>query len=422
MTMMTGLLRSSSLVLFLLLSLSVAAIAQSRKGADKGTLNKETFMEMESVSNPAISPDGRQIVFTRSWVDKVKDERVSNLWIVDSEGSRPRELTSGTWRDSQPVWSPYAKRNAFLSDRDTTNQLHVLWVETRESSQLTRLDQAPSGINWSPDGKSIAFTAFEADNDPILAVKLPERPRNAQWAKPAVIVNRLSWAADVRGHLPQGFTQVYTIDSVLGGTPRQITSGKYNHNAPEWSADGKMIYVSSIRKPDAEYLRGDSEIYSIDLKTLEIKTLTTRHGPDGNPQVSPDGRWIAYVSNDAGRYEVYARPFPGPGGKVQVSTEGGVEPAWSRDGKEIFYRTRDRMMSVPVALGSGLSIGKPATLFQNSDVYAIPFAEIRQYDVAPDGRSFVMIRLPDTQAPAFVPVLVTNWFAELERKLRSAEP
>src|SRR5687767_9065428 len=124
--MMTKLLRSSSVVLVLLVSLSVMALAQSRRGAersaergaDKGTLNKETFMNMESVSNPAISPDGRQIVFTRSWVDKVKDERVSNLWIVDIDGSRTRELTSGPWRDSQPVWSPDAKRIAFLRDRD----------------------------------------------------------------------------------------------------------------------------------------------------------------------------------------------------------------------------------------------------------------------------------------------------------------
>jgi len=236
------LLRSSSLVLFLVLSLSLAAMAQSRKG----TLTKETFMDMESVSNPAISPDGRQIVFTRSWVDKVKDERVSNLWIVDVDGTRVRELTSGTWRDSQPVWSPDGKRIAFLSDRDGTNQLHVLWVDTREAAQLTHLEQAPAGINWSPDGKLIAFTAFEADNDPILAVKLPEKPKNAQWAKPAVIVNRLAWAADGRGPLPQGFTQLYTIDSVLGGTPRQITSGKYNHNTPEWSADGKTISPQQV--------------------------------------------------------------------------------------------------------------------------------------------------------------------------------
>jgi Tol biopolymer transport system component len=95
-----------------------------------------------------------------------------------------------------------------------------------------------------------------------------------------------------------GFTEVYSIDSALGGTPRQITSGKYNHNGPEWSANGQTIYVSSIRKPDAEYLRGDSEIYAVDMKTLEVKTLTDRKGPDGNPQVSPDGRLIAYIGYD----------------------------------------------------------------------------------------------------------------------------
>ena len=141
---MTQLLRSSALVVLVLVSLCAAVLAQPRKGtADKGTLSKETFMDMEGVSNPAISPDGRQIVFTRSWVDKVKDERVSNLWIVDVDGTRTRELTSGTWRDSQPVRSPDGKRIAFLSDRDGTNQLHVLWVDTREAAQLTHLEHAP---------------------------------------------------------------------------------------------------------------------------------------------------------------------------------------------------------------------------------------------------------------------------------------
>src|SRR5262245_24153502 len=300
--MMTKLLRSSLLGL-LSISLCLGTFAQSRKStSDKGTLNKETFMDLESIGGPAISPDGKQIVFSRSWIDKVKDERVSNLWIVDSDGARVRELTSGTWRDSQPVWSPDGKRIAFMSDRDGTNQLHVMWVDTREVAQLTHLEQAPSGINWSPDGKAIAFTAFEADNDPILAVRLPERPRNAQWAKPAVIVNRLAWAADGRGPLPMGNTQIYTIDSALGGTPRQITSGKYNNSGPEWSSDGKTIYFAAIRKPDAEYLRGDSEIYAVDLKSLEVKTLTDRKGPDNGPQVSPDGRWIAYTGYDEKNY------------------------------------------------------------------------------------------------------------------------
>jgi dipeptidyl aminopeptidase/acylaminoacyl peptidase len=325
--------------------LSIPALGQSKKSL----LEKETFMNMESVSNPSISPDGKQIVFTRTWVDKVKDEYRSNLWIVDTDGARVRELTSGSWRDSAPVWSPDGRRIAFLSDRDGTTQLHVLWIDTREVAQLTHLEQAPGGVRWSPDGKSIAYTSFEADNDPILAVRLPDRPRNAQWARPAVIVDRLTWAADGRGPLPRGYTQVYIIDSVLGGTPRQITNGKYNHSAPEWSSDGKTIYISSIRKPEAEYLRGDSEIYAVNLQTLEVKPLTDRKGPDANPQVSPDGRWIAYTGYDDKMYtshlaSLYLMDSAGVSKKLWAGNlpSSPANVTWAADGSGVFYGMEER--------------------------------------------------------------------------------
>ena len=276
------------------LSLSLTALAQSKPRL----LDKDTFMDMESVGNPAIAPDGKQIIFTRTWVDKTKDLYRSNLWIVESDGSRPRELTSGARNDSAPEWSPDGKRIAFLSDRDGTNQLHVMWLDTREAAQLTHLEQAPTNLKWSPDGKWIAYTAFVADTDPILNIKLPERPRGAEWAKPAVLVDRLAWAADGRGPTPKGYSHAFIVDATLGGTPRQITNGKYSHNGFDWSADGKAVFVSGTRKPDAEYLRGDSEIYSVDLATLEVKPLTERKGPDGNPSVSPDGKLIAYVGYD----------------------------------------------------------------------------------------------------------------------------
>jgi dipeptidyl aminopeptidase/acylaminoacyl peptidase len=278
------------------LCLSVSAQQKPR------LLDKETFMEMESVGNAEISPDGKQIIFTRTWVDKMKDQYRSNLWIVDIDGTRIRELTSGARNDSSPVWSPDGKRIAFLSDRDGTNQLHVMWLDTREMAQLTHLERAPGNLKWSPDGKQIAFTSFAPDNDPVLSVKLPERPRGAEWAKPPVIVDRLSWAADGRGPLPKGNTHIFVIDATLGGTPLQITSGKYNHTGIDWSPDGRKIYFSAIRKPEAEYLRNDGEIYSADLATLEIKQLTDRKGPDSNPIVSPDGKYIAYVGYDDKMY------------------------------------------------------------------------------------------------------------------------
>ena len=278
--------------------LCTVALGQQKKRL----LDKETFMDMESVGSPAISPDGTQIIFARSWVDKVKDQHRSNLWIVDTNGTRVRELTTGNHSDSSPVWSPDGKRIAFLSDRDGTSQLHILWLDTKETAQLTHLERAPSNLRWSPDGKWIAFTSQVPDTDPILSVRLPERPRGAEWAKPAVLVDRLSWAADGRGPTPKGYTHIYVIDSILGGKPRQITSGKFNHGDPQWSADGKTIYISGIRKPDAEYLRNDSEIYAIDLATLEVKQLTDRKGPDNNAEVSPNGQWIAYTGYDDKKY------------------------------------------------------------------------------------------------------------------------
>ncbi len=265
-------------------------------------LDKESFMDMESIGSPVISPDGKQIIFVRTWVDQKTDRYTSNLWIVDDQGQRVRELTHGTWNDSSPVWSPCGERIAFLSNRSGATQIHVMWLDTRETAQLTYLTESPSNLRWSPDGEKLAFTMFIRDKDPILSVKLPERPRGAQWAESAIIIDRLSWRRDGTGPVPKGYSHIYTIDAALGGTPRKITSGDYSHQDPQWGMDGKTIYFSAIRKPDAEYLHGDTEIYSVDLETLAVTTLTTRKGPDRGARISPDGRWIAYSGYDDKNY------------------------------------------------------------------------------------------------------------------------
>jgi dipeptidyl aminopeptidase/acylaminoacyl peptidase len=320
-------------------------------GAEKNykLLDKETYMEMESIGSPNISPDGMHILFTRGWIDKKSDRSRSNLWIVDIAGKRVRELTHGNWRDFSPVWSPDGKKIAFLSDRDETTQIHVMWLDTREVAQLTHLDRSPGSLRWSPDGKKLAFTQFIPDDKSILPVKLPKRPKGAKWAKPAVIVDRLSWSRDGRGPTPKGNTHIFAIDAALGGTPKKITSGDYSHSDPQWSQDGKKIYFSAIRKPDAEYLRGDSEIYSVELSTLKIKTLTNRKGPDRGPRISPDGKWIAYTGYDDKNYtshlsNMYLMDI---GGAKKSVLAGGLPNSpssitWAPDGSGVYYLMREK--------------------------------------------------------------------------------
>lgn len=261
-------------------------------------LDKESYLDMESIRSPRISPEGDEIIFTRRWVDKKKDRFNSNLWIVDVEGEKVRELTRGNWRDSSPVWSPCGEKIAFISDRDGSSQIYVMWLETREVAQLTHLTQSPRDLTWSPDGKKLAFTMVIRDKESPLSVKLPPRPKGAQWAKPAIIIDRLSWRQDGRGPIPKGYSHIYTLDARVGGTPQKLTSGDYNHHSPQWSKDGKTVYFHGIRKPHAEYLHGDSEVYRVDTETLDISSLTSRKGPDRNPLVSPDGHWIAYTGYD----------------------------------------------------------------------------------------------------------------------------
>lgn len=337
--------------LFLIVTGSMQTLGQEK---NYKLLNKETYMDGESVRSPNISPDGKYIIFTRGWIDKMNDRSRSNLWITDIEGTRVRELTHGNWRDYSPTWSPDGKKIAFLSDRDGTTQIHVFWLDTREIAQLTHLNRTPGNIRWSPDGKKLAFSMFIPDTKPILSVKLPKRPRGAKWAKPAVIIDRISWRNDGRGYILKGFNQIFVINAELGGTPRQITTGDNPHYPaqqssrrpviPEWSADSKRIYFSAVRKPNIDYRDGDSEIYSVDLKTLKIKVLTDRNGPDRGSRVSPDGKWIAYMGYDEKKYTSHLSNLylmDTNGGKKRLlagnlpNTPSSL--TWAPDGSGVYY-------------------------------------------------------------------------------------
>jgi hypothetical protein len=134
-----------------------------------------------------------------------------------------------------------------------------------------------------------------------------------------------------------------------------------------------------------------------------------------NPHFSPDGRWVAYDSDETGRTEVYALPFPGPGRKWRISTDGGIQPLWARDGRELFYRNGDAIMGVTIQTSPSFSPARPRLLFRR----ALGTTMRYQYDVAPNGLFLVIEPLPP---PALGPLtIVLNWHTELERRLSAAQ-
>src|SRR5262245_49652255 len=186
--------------LILTLSAALAAELFAGAGRDLGAASnrfepREVF-DLEWASNPQISPDGRRVIYVRNFMDIVKDRRRSTLWLVNADGTDHRALTSGNRNDGNPRWSPDGKRLLYTSiDDNNAVQLWVRWLDTGETGKLTNLIESPSGVAWSPDGRSIAFLMFVPDPQKPFAPQ-PDKPDGAAWAAPPRTIQRLLYRAD----------------------------------------------------------------------------------------------------------------------------------------------------------------------------------------------------------------------------------
>jgi Tol biopolymer transport system component len=181
-----------------------------------------------------------------------------------------------------------------------------------------------------------------------------------------------------------------------------------NHLPTDWSADGRLLALQSF-SPGSK-TTWDVWTYSFGDKT--VKPFAQSAYAETGASFSPDGRWLAYASDESGRSEVYVQPFPGPGSKSRVSTAAGGQPRWRRDGRELFYREpAGRFMAVPVtARGGTFEAGTPQPLFE---VRANPTPGT-QYDVTGDGQRFI-VSVPARAEGASPLTLVLNWPALLQR-------
>ncbi|MEZ4587068.1 MAG: S9 family peptidase [Gemmatimonadales bacterium] len=306
----------------------------------------EDVFELEWAADPQISPDGSRIVFVRSGFDKLTDGTRASLWTVNADGSDLRALLAPDRRAGSPRWSPDGRRLLFVSRGQGGAQLFVRWMDTGQEAELTHLSSAPGGLAWSPDGKWIAFTMFVPEAGTPL-VSLPSPPEGADWGPPIKYIDQIFYRADGEGYLERGRRHIFVLPAE-GGTPRQLTTGPYDHGAPRWTPDGRAILFSANRRPDADYQPNDSEIYEVQVRSGEIKQLTDRRGPDDGPAISPDGAWIAYTGYDD-RFQgyqvtrLYLMKRDGSGSRLlseRLDRDVGT-PVWRADGKGLVFQYDD---------------------------------------------------------------------------------
>ena len=247
-----------------------------------------------------------------------------------------------------------------------------IWVYDVSRDTLTRLTFEGNQNNvpaWSPDGRRIAFQSTRAG------------PGNLFWQ-----------ASDGSG-----------------SAERLITSDNLQ-NPSSFSPDGQLLAFQD-NPPET-----GRDIWILRLADRKAQPFLRTPYEDTAPMFSPDGKWLAYSSDESGRREIYVQPYPGPGGKWQISTDGGQEPVWNPKGGELFFRSGSKIMAVGVDTKSGFAAGKPRRLFEGP--YLPTAGSFPYYDVSPDGQLFLMLKPVESQTSAPTQInVVLNWFEELKRKV-----
>jgi serine/threonine-protein kinase len=269
-----------------------------------------------------------------------------------------------------PRLSPDGKQ-LVVSRLETLPTLWIYGMERGTSRRLTEEKDGEYWAIWTPDGKRIVFNSTQTG-----------RPMIPLFSKPAD-----------------------------GSGPAELfTEGEYHQQPKSWSADGKVMVLTEGLNPETGL-----DIWMLKLEG-DRKPESFLHSKynEFHPVFSPDGHWLAYVTDESGREEVYVRPYPGPGKIISISTEGGMEPVWSPDGKALYYRdiSGDRVMVVSFIAEPELSVGKPQLLFEGK--YFAGTIWGRNYDIAPDGNRFIMITDEEQKQKLTQMNIILNWAEELK--------
>jgi Tol biopolymer transport system component len=312
---------------------------------------------------------------------------------------------AGQYSVSKSGWLAYAPGGIFP---DPENSL-VKVSQKGEVQPAVDFKSPFFAPRFSPDGKRIIYQTIGLDKF-VWIYDL-----NRTTATPVTregIANFVIWAPDgkrvVFAWTKSAPFNLYRQPADGSSPMEQLTTSEYDQFPGSFTPDGlTLAFVEDRPKTGADILL-------LNVKSGKVTPFVNSSADEGWPEFSPDGRWLTYNSDESGRNEVWVRPFPGPGGRWQISKEGGWQPIWSKDGNQIFYKRADQVWAVDVRTEGGFSAGKPRLLFERNGLGG--GTPIRSWDLWPEGQGFLMVKGDERKPDPVTEInVVQNWFEELKR-------
>ncbi len=312
---------------------------------------------------------------------------------------------------------------AYVPGDPTGGQHTLAWVDLKGAA--TPIDAPPAlycDPKISPDGKRIALSIIESSSARNISVIDPARGtttkltfggmnRTPLWSHDGKSLYYVSYQTATNG------SDVMRIAADGSGTPMKVQGIPGQVYLEDATPDGQNLLVSIAAAAGGRGRQvgsGHSIILRLPVAGGEPQLIVSETADAFNAAVSPDGRWLAYISEATGRYEVFAQSLASGGGRAAISTSGGTEPRWAPDGRTIYYTNGDQMVAVPVDPGTALQPGRPKTLFSGVVYVSIDSAET--YHVAPSGDRFVMMQPAEVHGAPQEVRAILNWFTELSRR------
>ncbi len=260
----------------------------------KRPITAEDLYEIELISDVRLSPDGSTVVYTQQRIQKKEEKRYSNLWVAPVDGGEPRQFTVGEQNDGHPRWSPGGTQIAFLSnrsDKEKPPQIFIIPFSGGEARPLTQIDGLIDDFSWSPDGRQLLCQVRKLDEEQLA------RQKDEQKKKLGVVARhyeRVFYKLDGFGYLPKERWHLWVVDARTGKAKQLTDHAVYDEGSPAWSPDGKWIALVSNRTADPDMNPDSFDLFVMPAKGGELRKIDTPIGEKGMPSFSPDGRWIAY--------------------------------------------------------------------------------------------------------------------------------